>query len=60
MAHLLLIVDLLRFSEEKLSFKFSFIHVLHIMYLSVKKVELNISEHEKITRYFFLKYLLKI
>ena len=54
MAHLFLIIEtsgFLRFSEEKLNFKFSFIHIL-CMRLSVKEVELKIREHEK-SRYFF-------
>ena len=56
MAQLFLIIEtsaLLRPLEEKLNFKFSFMHILRIMRLSVKKVELNVSEYEKITRYCF-------
>ena len=68
MAPSILIVEtsaLLLFLEEKLNFKFSFIRILRIMRLSVKKVELNVSEHEKITRYFFeifanMKYTINI
>ena len=69
MASLFLIVEtsaLLRCLEEKLNLKFSFVHILRIMRLTVKRVELNVSKHEKITRYFFeifaknMKYTLNI
>ena len=54
MAHWFLIVEtsgLLRF-WEKLNFKFSFKHILRIMHLNVKEVELKIRENEKFKIFF--------
>ena len=56
MARWFLVVEtsgLLQFWEEKLNFKFSFMHNLRIMHLNVKEVELKIRENEKCKIFFW-------
>ena len=55
MALLFLIIEtsgLLCFLEEKLTFKLSFIHILLIMHLNAKEVELKIRENKKCKIFF--------